>query len=161
MEVFWTAAVGIAGIAAAFFAPNWTSRRIEQRRERRDFRRARRLVANELALAAEGLSFVLEVARIPLTDQLSDPIFLPTAAWRSEGTVLATLLDDEADWLVLSRAYELFARIRGSLFEEAGLVEEGLRPQDLDDRTRANVETAVEIVSAACEKLLAAEPLKN
>jgi hypothetical protein len=160
MEVFWTAAVGIAGITAAFFAPTWSSRRIEQRREQRDFRRARRLVANELALAVEGLSFVLEGARIPLTDHLSDPIFLPTAAWKSERTVLATLLD-EFDWLALSRAYELFARIRGSLFEEAGLLEEGLRPQDLDDRTRANVETAVEIVSAALEKLLVATPLKN
>jgi hypothetical protein len=77
----------------------------EKRRERRDFRPARRRVANELALGAEGLSFVLDDARIPLIDHLSGPIFLPTAAWESEQTVLATLLD-EPDWLQLSRAYE-------------------------------------------------------
>ena len=160
MDVFWTAAVGIAGIAAAFFAPPWTSRRIEQRRERRDFRRARRRVANELAVGAEGLSFVVDSAEIPRTEHLSDPRFLPTAAWESEQTVLATFLD-EPDWLEVSRAYELFWRMRGLLGELAEEVAEGRLKPALDNQALTRVEQGVEIMAAAHMKLLAAEPLKN
>jgi hypothetical protein len=46
--VIATGAVGVAGIEAAFFAPAWSQQVIEERREARAFRRARRLVAEEM-----------------------------------------------------------------------------------------------------------------
>lgn len=46
--VITTGIVGVAGIVATFFAPTWTQTKLEQRRERRSFRRATRLVAHEL-----------------------------------------------------------------------------------------------------------------
>ncbi len=57
-NVLATAAVGIAGIAAAFFAPVWTQRKLEQRRET-DFRRASRLVTAELSFAEAYLRLAL------------------------------------------------------------------------------------------------------
>jgi hypothetical protein len=46
--VLATAVVGIAGIIATFFAPARAQKQVERRREARDFRRATRLVAQEL-----------------------------------------------------------------------------------------------------------------
>lgn len=112
-------------------------------------------MANELAVSGEGLSFILETT-VPRTAYFSDAIFLPIAAWVSERTVLATLLDEQV-WLELSRAYEMFARIRGFLLELA----EPDRERVLDENERWSVEEAVKIVHTALESLLAAEPLKD
>jgi hypothetical protein len=45
-----TAALGVAGVLGTFFAPTWSQQTMERRRERRAFRRAQRLVAEELNL---------------------------------------------------------------------------------------------------------------
>jgi hypothetical protein len=71
LAVFWTAIVGLAGIVAAFFAPPWAQRRIQRRKEERQFRVARRLVSEELELMSR---YVLILAYFVLYDvEKSDP----------------------------------------------------------------------------------------
>jgi hypothetical protein len=50
-----TAALGLAGIVATFFAPTWTERKMERRRERRELRTAQPSVAGEMRLLALDL----------------------------------------------------------------------------------------------------------
>jgi hypothetical protein len=62
-----TSVVGLGGIAAAFFAPTWSQMKIERRREARDFRKAQRLVADELDMNARVLALItseIEKARV-------------------------------------------------------------------------------------------------
>lgn len=80
--VFWTAALGICGILAAFFAPTWTQRKIEQRREIRDFRRATRLVAFELDGAAAALHLAIEDKSLPAGIVTRDE-YMPLVAWKA------------------------------------------------------------------------------
>ena len=47
--MFWTAVVGIIGIAAAFFAPPWTHRKIAERQEERERQTASRPIGHEVA----------------------------------------------------------------------------------------------------------------
>ena len=68
--------VGIVGILAAVFAPPWTRRRIERRREARDFRRATRLVADEMQAAAAALRFI-QAKEKPLSSDVRAFLELP------------------------------------------------------------------------------------
>ena len=93
--------VGVAGIAAAFFAPPWTQRRIERRREERRFRQARRLVGQELhrlsielrATAGQNLGFPPELAG-----------FLATPEWDEHRGVLAESLEEDV-WRLVRDVY--------------------------------------------------------
>jgi hypothetical protein len=57
--------VGLAGIVGTFFAPTWAQRSIAQRSEKREFRRAQRLVAEELQTIVGHLEFLSKEGRVP------------------------------------------------------------------------------------------------
>jgi hypothetical protein len=109
--VFWTALLGIAGIVAAFFAPPWTARRIERRRESRDFRRSTRLVADDMQGAAEVLRFMGEQAQALPKEMLT---FLDLQSWEAERGVLATSLASDV-WQAVSHAVEGMTKGRVAL----------------------------------------------
>ncbi len=111
-----TALVGVAGIAATFFAPSWTERAIERRRENRSFRVAKRLVSHELhrlaidldAVAKQPVKFAPDLAR-----------FLDTPEWDAHGRTLAGSLSDPA-WLQLSTLYTSVEKMRSALTIQHG-----------------------------------------
>jgi hypothetical protein len=57
------AVVGLAGIVVTFFAPTWTTTKLERRREKREYRRASRLIARELTAISEAAAR-LSAARV-------------------------------------------------------------------------------------------------
>ena len=76
------------------FAPSWAQRKIARRTERREFRRARRLVVEELETIERHLDLLSENRHVPIFD--ADRM-LPTTAWDTYREVLATALADD-DW---------------------------------------------------------------
>jgi hypothetical protein len=93
-NVFWTALVGIAGIIAAFFAPPWTQRKIERRKETREFRAARGLVTHELDLISREVAAVLQRG---VRGKFHEPMaarFLSDDRWRANERILAQALPD-------------------------------------------------------------------
>jgi hypothetical protein len=148
VAVFWTALLGLAGIAAAFFAPPWTERRIARRRDAADFRQARRLVAQELYNLMIELRSLAEVKYQWPPENVG---FLRTPAWDAYGPVLARALvnEDETSWLLVALVYQNVARLAKSL--EAGEAEE------MSDQRRATiVDTAKDAEKA--RDALATEP---
>ena len=88
--VISTGVLGLAGIVATFFAPTWTERTLDRRREARAFRRAQRLVANELSSLHASFSAAIK--------HDAPPTALPTlttGAWEAERSVLAESLPDD------------------------------------------------------------------
>lgn len=132
--VFWTAVLGLAGIAAAFFAPAWSQRAIGRRLERRRFRGASRLVADELNLLEVGLRAVGDAGRWP-----DDPeALLPVATWERLSDVLAPSLTLE-DWRRVAKVYARLDRIHWNIRMRQGATIDatliaGLR--DTADRAR-------------------------
>lgn len=101
MDVFITALLGLAGILAAFFAPTWTERKIAQRREDKELRQARRLVAQELQQLASDLLTIAR-QRVGMTHE-SGP-FLTSAEWPAhKGTLSRDLGQD--DWRLVANVY--------------------------------------------------------
>lgn len=119
-----TGVLGLAGIAAAFFAPTWTQRQLEQRRERREFRQAKRLVSQELRRLAAELQTV----------QRSDPSVLDGGdmlrvdAWESHKATLASAVTDDA-WDAVEKAYAHTAWVRRMVVVSAGKT---LAPRELE-----------------------------
>src|SRR5437764_8519104 len=98
--VIATGVVGLAGIAAAFFAPAWSQERLERRRELRDFRSARRLVAQELYLAHVDTIVHDKPGALP-PDALD---FFQTSEWDAHKATLSRELAD-ADYEPVRNAY--------------------------------------------------------
>jgi len=102
-SVLATAAVGIVGIAAAFFAPTWSERAIGRRQRERDFRVAKRLVAHELARLEAHLHVLSQsgVIEPEIVGLLESPewdahkttlaLSLPGEVWRALGHIYATV----------------------------------------------------------------------
>src|SRR5438132_6865537 len=89
-----TGAVAIAGILGTYLAPYRTQRKIAGRSERRTFRKAKRAVAQELAMTGAQCKMLLEQRRTP---QRSLITWLPTDAWDIHHETLEESLKD-ADW---------------------------------------------------------------
>jgi hypothetical protein len=64
-----TGTVGLAGIIGTFFAPTWAQRSIAQRNEKREFRRARRLVVVELQTIVRHLEFLSEERHVSIINK--------------------------------------------------------------------------------------------
>ena len=96
-----TAIVGVAGIAATFFAPTWSEARIARSRADREFRVARRLVGAELEVISVQLQALTDSRAIHADDLKA---FFPTAEFDTHKTPLANLLPDER-WESVANAY--------------------------------------------------------
>src|SRR5688500_5451082 len=98
LPVMATAVVGLAGILAAFLAPTWSTKEIERREERREFRAAQRLVVDELAAVALSLKSATGADReVTLAILVRDPFPPPqsqlaTPEWTTHKTTLAESL---------------------------------------------------------------------
>jgi hypothetical protein len=156
VAVFWTALVGLAGIAAAFFAPPWTERLIAKRRDAADFRQARRLVAQEL------YNLMMELRSLAEMDHMWSPEsigFLRTPAWDAYGPVLARALvnEDEPSWLLVALVYQNIARLAKSLELGEEFARAFGEAEKMNDERRATlVETAKDAERA--RDALATEP---
>jgi hypothetical protein len=155
--VFWTGLVGLGGILAAFFAPTRTQRTIERRREAREFRRARRVVADEMSGAADGFRFVAQIGRIPDGPLLESSAFMPSEAWLAERGVLATSLDNDV-WQVVSRAMAGLEKGRTAIRERAGSDNAN---DPLESRWLANLQLAVDDLERAAKQLLEAKSVRD
>jgi Trk K+ transport system NAD-binding subunit len=89
-SIMATAAVGLAGILATFFAPTRTQRAIEQR-EAREFRQAKRLISNELLLA-EGLLNLIVQGYAKDAEDLPPAGRIEITEWELHRSDLATAL---------------------------------------------------------------------
>jgi hypothetical protein len=98
------ALVGLAGIVATFFAPTWTTTKLERRREKREFRRASRLVASELMAIALNSGFLVESGIAPDFEPEAQAGFLPMRDWIEHRAVLASALDDNT-WGLIAAIY--------------------------------------------------------
>jgi HAMP domain-containing protein len=101
-----TAVVALAAIAATFFAPARVARKIERRREAREFQRSARLVGHEVrknAVSAGVIRGFVEKAEDVLPEIER---FFWTEHWDREAAVLAASLSDE-DWRDVQYAYGL------------------------------------------------------
>jgi hypothetical protein len=103
--VIATAAVGIAGIAAAFFAPTWTQTKAAERSEARELRRAKRLVSNELDHAS-GLLKIVQAGLDDPDDPRKIKLEATTIEWDSYRAVLAAGLP-ESEWDEVALAYKV------------------------------------------------------
>jgi hypothetical protein len=92
-----TGTVGLAGIIGTFFAPTWAQRSIALRNEKREFRRARRLVVEELQTIVRDLEFLSKEGHVPIINKGQ---MLPTSAWDEYRDVLTMSLSDR-DWAEL------------------------------------------------------------
>lgn len=129
--VLTTGAIGLAGIVATFFAPTWSQRRIEQRRERRVFRTAQRLVSAEMALLegdADALITVLESGAPYHAKAAATPHFV-VSEWPAHRETLSASLPDDV-WAVVARAYRSVALTQHVW--ESSREEQLLGEQDLD-----------------------------
>lgn len=148
--VFWTGLIGFVGIVATFFAPTWTQRTIERRRERREFRRAMRVVADEMQGAAVALRFSAEKST-PLAEWMES--FLVLAAWEAERAVLAASLTDDV-WQTVSHTAE--GMTKGRLALSVAPSDKPLRPEWL-----AIMQTQADELDRAAKLLLDARPLTD
>ena len=150
MAVFWTALLGFAGIAAAFFAPPWTERRIARRRDTADFRQARRLVAHEL------YKLMIDLRSIAVMEHMwpaegKGMALLRTPAWDAYSAVLARALvnEEETSWLLVALVYQNIGRLVQAL-------ETGEGDKMSDDRRASILQTAKDAERA--RDALATEP---
>jgi hypothetical protein len=111
VAVIATALVGLAGIAATFFAPSWAQTKLDRRRENREFRRASRLVWHEVRknrTTAGVFKEAVERASDVVPSNIRDLIW--TGHWQTQSAVLATSLSDE-DWRSVEHAYALLESV--------------------------------------------------
>jgi hypothetical protein len=148
------ALLGLAGIIGTFFAPPWAQRKIERRRERREFRRAVRGVAEELRLVA---LFFDHLGRRGVQLKISEEVraaFLAGTEWREEKRVLATALPDEV-WKDVTNAYFQLSGLRRMLLIDPKSGE------PLADDTLTLVKTAATQIQAAADLLEKAEAIDD
>src|SRR5436190_8369112 len=85
-----TAVVGVTGIAGTFFAPYWGQSKLEGRRARSSFRKARRLVLDEVASLIAQLDLMLKAQRAPDDSTTA----LETPRWTQHAETLADYLEE-------------------------------------------------------------------
>jgi hypothetical protein len=154
--VFWTALLGVTGILATFFAPTWNQGRIERRRDRRDFRRAKRLIIYELDANRGSFEYMLETKRVWSLRDLRDRLVFPHDAWKAERAILATLLKDE-DWEGLDGDFGFIEVAVNELIEVSDTAESTPLPDD----TAKVLSAAVEAANDASDKLRKARPVRD
>jgi hypothetical protein len=133
--------------------------RIERRRERREVRRAKRLVANELEVCAIGLRFVAKHGVVPEMEVLEDPTFLPHGAWDTERATLATALGDE-DWEAVDRAATQVAQVRRGLRWDLDQADDPSHVSLRDEHARLTERTA-DLADQVRELLRTAQPVTD
>jgi hypothetical protein len=109
--VLTTGAIGLAGIVATFFAPTWSQRKLEQRRERRVFRTAQRLVLDEMAILegqAETYVVGLESGSRHGAKWTANTGVFVAREWPAHREVLSASLPDDV-WWVVAQAYRSVA----------------------------------------------------
>ena len=146
-----TAALGALGILAAFFGPTWRERSLERRRDRRDFRASRRLVAHELWIFSEELKLILDLGM-----ELETPPeveILVDRAWKEHQVTLAALLRDEELWAELSATY------RGVVAMQRTLTIGVKDGEPLGEFAMDAARSAQGRAAAAAQRLIVAEPL--
>jgi hypothetical protein len=111
----------VATLIAAFYAPAFAERAVQRRRERRDFRQAQRLVADELHRLGGDLRFT---SRQPVAFPPEAIGFLLTDEWSAHKTTLARLVDP-GTWSQLASAYMAIIRIRYAVASGPGQAFEG------------------------------------
>ena len=100
-----TAALGIVAVVATFFSPTWTERKIQRRRELRAFRKAKRLIANELRAVAVGCRSMLDhPAAFGDPDEVITDVCFPMAEWEAHKTVLSESAPDQV-WKLADLVY--------------------------------------------------------
>jgi hypothetical protein len=101
--------VALAAIAATFFAPARVAKKIEQRREKRDLRRAIRLVRHEIRENVGAMARLIPGPEKVAYAEALAPIepFVTDSNWVSESGVLATSLSLDA-WNKVESAYRSF-----------------------------------------------------
>jgi hypothetical protein len=98
-----TGFVGAIGIISAFFAPAWVQRKNDDRRDRRAFRKAKRLVGLELGQIAFGSDVFLDnPSSFGAGNYLLETI--PITDWTAHKEVLSELAPDKV-WEALPILY--------------------------------------------------------
>ena len=133
---------GLVGVIVGALVTGGTQVFLEWRGERRDVRRARRLVAAELLSNASYLS-AISVAKKVAYFEAGAP--LATSAWEQTRSDLAATLD-EALWTRLALAYANLDRERERLTVAMGLT-------DLSDRPSPALDVMAESVGRLAEEL--------
>jgi hypothetical protein len=144
--------VGIAGIAAAFFAPPWTQRKIERRHEDREFRGAKRLVLHELEVLTLVLPPLVTLG-IGSREIVEVTETFRTDAWDENDRVLANALPDVV-WIEVTRAYRLVRQLRVVF---STMVE----PRSLSTESAERIENVIEAAKNAHQSLRDAKPLHD
>lgn len=142
--------VGLAGIWGTLPAPYRSQHRLALRAERRSFRRARRLVLEELETIEMHLRLLIENGSIPLRDL--DQL-LPTTVWERHRDALAECLGDN-DWAGVPAVMWSVARHRMILRDRP--TGSPLTPDDL-----RNLVEAAELVHGVRELLERATPIDD
>lgn len=158
--VISTVVVGLAGLITTFLAPAWSQRRVEQRRETRSFRKAQRLVANELDYGRAMLNYIARVGQMPTVSVLDRDLAM--TAWEAQQGELGAALDNEV-WEALRLAYIEFGLAVASLRRLAPAHEPppGEQLPDVPDHLRGKFPETCDGMSNARRMLLAAEPLAD
>jgi type II secretory pathway pseudopilin PulG len=140
-----TAVVAVAGIAATFFAPSWSERTIERRREARDFRAAKRLVALEL----RRLTFDLNaIGGAPTAFDPASVGFLDLREWDAHKATLARSLPDNV-WVSVRDTYTTVEKTRAAL-TIAGTGADGYK---IDDEQRHILAELVRLTKLSLDAL--------
>jgi hypothetical protein len=146
-----TAALGLAGILATFFAPAWSQRVLERRREARAFRKACNLVGHELLLAYSALGVM--VGALDNGGLVQGAHIMEEQAWEAHGGVLGEALVGES-WMKLAAAYTgiRFVKLRVSTDVEAA---------DVAEPDKALIREILDAVTEAREALAHAIPARD
>jgi hypothetical protein len=146
------AVLGLAGIVATFFAPTWTTTKLERRREKREFRRASRLIASELMAIGVYSGFLAESGIAPDLEPEAQARALPMRDWLEHRAVLATALDDNA-WGYIDAIYLGAENVRFIVFVD---MEPGTR---FSEKTIELLQGLRQRAERARATLLKAQPL--
>ena len=99
---------GFIGVAIGALATGGVHLFLESRRERRELRRARRLIAAELHSIQLDLEILVRQRLTPMSAM--EPRILPVEVWNESRGVLALLPDKE--WELLPRIYDGVVKLR-------------------------------------------------
>jgi hypothetical protein len=130
-----TAAIfGLLGVIVGGLVTGGVSYVLEARRERKELRRARRLVWAEIDVIRIQLRLLAETGRVPLEGVRDTPDrFLPSLEWSQHKSILAAELSDEA-WVDVSSLYDALVPVKLVLMaREPGSELLTDEPQDMHD----------------------------
>jgi hypothetical protein len=144
--VIGTVVVGLAGIIATFFAPDWSQRRIARRRLVGDFQSAQRLVSEELHVAGIHAKAIADHNYAFPPDAVN---FLLTVEWQAHKGVLSRTLRPDA-WVTVRDAYTNINQARSALAFAPGA--------PLEDKHVTIVRSLVRQAQEAGDALAAAKP---